>query len=88
VIYGTTDGQTGKMARALGDAMRAHGAEVEVVEAAGAVVNTDAYDGTRTGTICAPSRSASSHVLQRSHSQRRNGCGGGGRDRSPAFQPF
>ena len=36
VIYGTTTGHTGKVARVLGDAFQASGHDVDVVEAAGA----------------------------------------------------
>lgn len=47
VLYGTTDGHTGEVARALGEAMRAHAAEVDVVDAAGpgVVVDPGFYDG-------------------------------------------
>jgi menaquinone-dependent protoporphyrinogen oxidase len=37
VLYGTSEGQTRKIADAMGDAMRAHGLDVDVIEAAGSI---------------------------------------------------
>ena len=34
VLYGTTDGHTARIARSIGDALRARGAEVDVIDAA------------------------------------------------------
>jgi menaquinone-dependent protoporphyrinogen oxidase len=46
IVYGTTDGQTGKIAAAMGDTMRARGAHVDVVDAAsGAVPGAGGYAG-------------------------------------------
>lgn len=46
ILYGTTDGQTGKVARALDDTFRAGGCVVDVVNAAhGAVAPPEGYDG-------------------------------------------
>ncbi len=45
VIYGTTDGQTRKIARAIGDTMRARGADVDVVDAGEANVTPGDYAG-------------------------------------------
>lgn len=44
VIYGTTDGQTAKVARFIGDRLRTHGAGVEVFEARGTEPGPDDYD--------------------------------------------
>lgn len=45
VIYGTTHGHTAKVARALADALRAHGQTVDVVDAARVRVAPDRYGG-------------------------------------------
>jgi menaquinone-dependent protoporphyrinogen oxidase len=45
VIYGTTEGQTRKIADAIGDTMREHGATVDVVHARGATVSPMDYAG-------------------------------------------
>ena len=46
VLYGTTDGQTRKIARRLGETLRECGAEVDVADAAGRMPapDPDAYD--------------------------------------------
>ncbi len=43
VLYGTTEGQTGKIAESLAAAMRARGADVDVVDAAAHSPDADAY---------------------------------------------
>ena len=45
VLYGTTDGQTAKIARALGDTLREQGAAVDVVDAGTASPRPDEYTG-------------------------------------------
>ena|SRR5688572_612809 len=44
VLYGTTDGQTAKIARYLGDALRAEGVSAEVRDARTAAPAPDGYD--------------------------------------------
>ena len=73
VLYGTTDGHTGKVARFVADRLRAAGAEVDVVEAqatsapdpgtyAGVViagsVHVSAYQRTPKTSVRCPSRPA------------------------------
>jgi menaquinone-dependent protoporphyrinogen IX oxidase len=43
VLYGTTDGQTGRIARALGDTLREEGATVDVVDDGRASPRPDEY---------------------------------------------
>jgi menaquinone-dependent protoporphyrinogen oxidase len=45
IVYGTTDGQTAKIARFLGDAFRARGVTAEVTEARVGSPDPEAYDG-------------------------------------------
>ena len=45
VIYGSTDGQTAKIATALGSDLRAHGQEAFVLEAGDATPGPSGYDG-------------------------------------------
>jgi menaquinone-dependent protoporphyrinogen oxidase len=45
VVYGTTDGQTRKIASAIGNALRSDGCEVDVVDAAAKSPDVDAYAG-------------------------------------------
>ena len=45
VIYGTTDGQTAKIAAALGDGLRAHGTTADVHPASDDAPHPDRYDG-------------------------------------------
>ena len=46
VLYGTTDGQTAKIARSLGDTLRTRGIDADVVEASGRdVPGPEAYAG-------------------------------------------
>jgi len=45
VIYGTTDGQTGRIAAALGEALRGTGAAADVIEASDRAPGPDGYDG-------------------------------------------
>ena len=45
VLYGTTDGHTGKVAGALGDAFAARGVSVDVVLASPAAPRPEGYDG-------------------------------------------
>jgi menaquinone-dependent protoporphyrinogen oxidase len=45
VLYGTTDGHTAKVARSLGDTLRNHGVEVDVVEAGRAGPRPEDYSG-------------------------------------------
>lgn len=45
VLYGTTDGQTAKIAGALGNTLRTHGFEVDVVEADRDAPAPDVYEG-------------------------------------------
>jgi menaquinone-dependent protoporphyrinogen oxidase len=45
ILYGTTDGQTAKIARTLGADLRAQGVAVDVIEAARADANPERYDG-------------------------------------------
>jgi menaquinone-dependent protoporphyrinogen oxidase len=52
VLYGTSEGHTRKIADAMGDAMRAHGLDVDVIEAAGSV---DPKPSTYGGIIVAAS---------------------------------
>ena len=44
VIYGTTEGQTAKVARYLGDTLRTAGASADVVDARTATPSPDSYD--------------------------------------------
>jgi menaquinone-dependent protoporphyrinogen oxidase len=43
VLYGTTDGQTAKIARYLGDTLREQGAEVDIIDARTASPHPDKY---------------------------------------------
>jgi len=45
VIYGTTDGQTGRIAAALGEALRVTGAAVDVIKASNRAPRPEGYDG-------------------------------------------
>ena len=45
VLYGTTEGQTAKVARYLGDTLQAAGMSADVVEAGTASPSPDGYDG-------------------------------------------
>jgi menaquinone-dependent protoporphyrinogen oxidase len=45
VLYGTTDGHTAKVARTLGETLRIHGAEVDVIEAGTAPLHPQDYAG-------------------------------------------
>ena len=45
VLYGTTDGHTAKISRALADALRRHGTHVDVAEAGAATVRPQDYAG-------------------------------------------
>ena len=45
VLYGTTEGQTAKVARCLGDTLQANGVSADVVEAGAAWPSPDGYDG-------------------------------------------
>jgi len=45
VIYGTTDGQTAKIATALGRDLRSHGQDADVIEAADSAPGPLGYDG-------------------------------------------
>jgi menaquinone-dependent protoporphyrinogen oxidase len=45
VIYGTTDGQTARIAGACGDTLRAHGFEADVIEAGHRAPAPDVYSG-------------------------------------------
>ena len=45
VLYGTTEGQTAKVARFLGDTLQAAGVSADVVEAGTARPSPDGYDG-------------------------------------------
>ena len=43
VVYGTTDGQTAKIAHAIGDTLRTHGTDADVVDAGTAVPGPEDY---------------------------------------------
>jgi menaquinone-dependent protoporphyrinogen oxidase len=45
VLYGTTEGQTARIAESIGSTLRAHGAVVDVVRASRAGPRPDEYDG-------------------------------------------
>jgi menaquinone-dependent protoporphyrinogen oxidase len=45
VLYGSTDGQTAKIARVLGDALRAQGRGVDIIQAGRDAPGPDAYAG-------------------------------------------
>lgn len=45
VLYGTTEGHTARIARAIGETLRTLGAEVDVVEAGGAAPRAENYAG-------------------------------------------
>jgi menaquinone-dependent protoporphyrinogen oxidase len=45
MLYGTTDGQTGKIARELGAILRTCGHDTDVIEASEAIVDPAGYDG-------------------------------------------
>jgi menaquinone-dependent protoporphyrinogen oxidase len=59
VLYGTTDGHTAKIAQAIGETLRARGAEVDVIEAGGA--SASPWPEEYTGVIVAASVHAGSY---------------------------